>query len=141
MRAAERLRAPFLYPAPTQRVKALPQAPQAENTGVPIPLTHSQGCSSLSGEANEEDQVTAPPSTQLIKQKCHSERGNYPYSQLWSSDSEILTRGRDHREIKSQMSVSVSLFSEACHFPRAESFHFLSGSSILGSWGEEEDSD
>lgn len=35
--AAERLRAPFLHPAPILRVKALPQAQQAQNTGVSIP--------------------------------------------------------------------------------------------------------
>ena len=73
-----------------------------------------------------------------------NELDNYLYSQLWSSDSELLPRGRDHREIKSQTSVSKSLFSRALNFLREESFHFLSGvyppgSSILGSWREEVD--
>lgn len=47
---------------------------------------------------------------------------NYPYSCLWSSDSVILPRGRDHREVKSWMSVSKSLFSRAHNFFREESF-------------------
>lgn len=47
---------------------------------------------------------------------------NYPYSYLWSSDSVIFPRGRNHREVKSWMSVSKSLFSRAHNFFREESF-------------------
>lgn len=62
---------------------------------------------------------------------------NYPYSDLWSSDLVILPRGRDHREIKSWMSVSKSLFSRARNFFREESFMSFLGyiPLVLVFWG------
>lgn len=93
--AAEGLRAPFLrpvHPAPTHRVKSLPQAQQAENTGSQSP-SPTRGVAVLCQEKQARKAMLprccpSSPSSES-GELTPTEEGTGHRSQLWGSDSDF----------------------------------------------------